>query len=297
MLLNNSEALLELAVGGTPQPQVFERAIPESNPFNHPDALRRFRVMSNMDELELALDSPWEKWSIFLHPAQSELVERDYNGPARVAGSAGTGKTIVALHRAVYLAKHDLDARVLLTTFSDSLANALHYKLTHLIGNQPRLGERLEVKSMNAIGLRLYKASGAKHVLTSDEHIRAVIDEKLSDLPEIKFSTDFIFAEWKQVVDAWQLTSWEAYRDVRRLGRKTRLSEQQRVSLWAIYQEVNKHLESSNLITMAGIFFALAEKYATQKNPPFDYTVIDEAQDSLFQCEMSLKRGVISNVK
>ena len=79
----------------------------------------------DVEELERALDYPWEKWTVFLHPAQRESVERDYGGPARVSGSAGTGKTIVALHRAVFLARANPDARVLLTTFSETLANAL----------------------------------------------------------------------------------------------------------------------------------------------------------------------------
>lgn len=92
-----------------------------------------------------------------LHPAQRELVEKDYSGPVRVSGSAGTGKTIVALHRAVYLARSNADARILLTTFSDTLANALQAKLLRLIGNEPRLGEQIEVHSMNSIGRRLYK--------------------------------------------------------------------------------------------------------------------------------------------
>jgi hypothetical protein len=60
------------------------------DPFNHPDAQRRFRVMNDVDELESALAYPWEKWTTFLHPAQRQWVERDYNGPARVSGSAGT---------------------------------------------------------------------------------------------------------------------------------------------------------------------------------------------------------------
>ena len=78
--------------------------------------------MNNVEELAAALDYPWDKWTIFLHPAQRELVERDFNGPARVAGSAGTGKTIVALHRAVHLARNNRESRVLLTTFSDTLS-------------------------------------------------------------------------------------------------------------------------------------------------------------------------------
>ena len=61
--------------------------------------------MTNVEELERALDFPWEKWTVFLHPEQRQWVERDYAGPARVSGSAGTGKTIVALHRAAHLAR------------------------------------------------------------------------------------------------------------------------------------------------------------------------------------------------
>ena len=88
-----------------------------TDPFAHPDAQRRFRVMKNVEELERALEYPWEKWTIFLHPSQRQLVEQDYSGPARVSGSAGTGKTIVALHRAIFLAQTNTEARVLLTTF------------------------------------------------------------------------------------------------------------------------------------------------------------------------------------
>lgn len=118
-----AEALLELAVGDTPTITTVDAG--DVDPFNHPDAQRRFRVMTNTDELERALDYPWEKWTIFLHPEQQQLVEKEYTGAARVSGSAGTGKTIVALHRAVFLTKTNSDVRVLLTTFSKPLANAL----------------------------------------------------------------------------------------------------------------------------------------------------------------------------
>ena len=151
-----AEALLELATGG--KPRVVQPATPVTNPFDHPDAQRRFRVMTNVEELQRALDFPWEKWTVFLHPEQRQWVERDYTGPARVSGSAGTGKTIVALHRAVHLARTHPEARVLLTTFSDTLANALHTKLKRLVGSEPRLAERIDVYSLNALGLRLYKS-------------------------------------------------------------------------------------------------------------------------------------------
>ena len=118
-----AEALLQLATGGAPARPA--PAVTGADPFAHPDAQRRFRVMADVEALERALEYPWEKWTVFLHPAQRQLVEREYRGPARVAGSAGTGKTIVALHRAVHLARTYLESRVLLATFSDALAAAL----------------------------------------------------------------------------------------------------------------------------------------------------------------------------
>ena len=164
-----AETLLELATGAIPQPvppvpipPLPELAVPTTKSFQHPDAQRRFRLIGSAEELEQALDYPWEKWTVFLHPAQRELVERDFNGPARVAGSAGTGKTIVAVHRAVYLARKYPESRLLLTTFSEPLSNALGTKLRHLIGNQPRLGERIEVHSLNAVGKRLYQRNIGK---------------------------------------------------------------------------------------------------------------------------------------
>ncbi|MDQ3003476.1 MAG: UvrD-helicase domain-containing protein [Fibrobacterota bacterium] len=113
---------------------------PFAHPFAHPDAQRRFRVLRNVEELEAAFANPWEKWILFLHPSQTELVEKEFTGPARASGSAGTGKTIVALHRAVSLARRHPDARVLLTTFSETLANALRTRLLRLLGSEPKLG-------------------------------------------------------------------------------------------------------------------------------------------------------------
>lgn len=162
-----AEALLELATGGMPQ---FARpADTVEDPFEHPDAQRRFRVMNNVEELQRALEFPWEKWTIFLHPEQQDLVEKRYSGPARISGSAGTGKTVVALHRAAYLTRSNPDVRVLLTTFSDALANSLRAKLRLLISNELRLGERLEVHSMDAIGRRLYESNPGKIELAPRE--------------------------------------------------------------------------------------------------------------------------------
>ena len=272
-----AEALLELATGG--KPRVMKPATPVTNPFDHPDAQRRFRVMTNVEELQRALDFPWEKWTIFLHPEQRQWVERDYTGPARVSGSAGTGKTIVALHRAVHLARTHPEARVLLTTFSDTLANALHTKLKRLVGSEPRLAERIDVHSLNALGLRLYKAHCGLVNLASREAMRDLLGEASKAVGGHKFSLHFLLTEWEQVVDAWHLETWESYRDVARLGRKTRLPEAQRAVLWSIFERVRDGLKEQKLTTHAGLFTALASALAKSKHPPFDFAVVDEAQD------------------
>jgi len=271
-----AEALLELATGGIPQ--ISPVAVPAGDPFEHPDALRRFRVMSDVDELARALEYPWDKWTVFLHPEQRRTVEGDYNGPARVSGSAGTGKTVVALHRAVYLAKTNPHSRVLLATFSETLASALKIKLRRLIHHQPHLGEQIEVYAMNAIAERLYRFNIAKPRLASKETIQGLLAQAAEKVSEHSFSPYFLITEWEQVVDAWQLDSWESYRDVTRLGRKTRLPESHRVALWSIFDQVQTALKEQDLITYPALFARLVQFYELNQSP-FNFIVVDESQD------------------
>ncbi len=272
-----AEALLCLATGTLPQ--ILPPAAAGTDPFAHPDAERRFRTMHNIEELERALEYPWEKWMVFLHPAQRQMVEKDYSGPARVSGSAGTGKTIVALHRAVYLSRNNPDARVLLTTFSDTLANALRIRMRRLISNTPRVGERLECIALNDIGLRLYSTNFGKIQIATAADILNFMKEASSEISGHKFPISFLITEWKDVVDAWQLNTWEEYRNAKRLGRKSRLPEKQRGILWSIFEKVRTKLQSKKLLTYAEIFTTLAAHFAKNKKLPFDYVVVDEAQD------------------
>lgn len=272
-----SEALLELATGS--EPKLAPVAPKGADPFAHPDAQRRFRVMADIDELKAALDFPWDKWTVFLHPAQRQLVERDYSGPARVSGSAGTGKTIVALHRAVFLAKSSPESRTLLATFSDTLANALHDRLRRLLSSEPKLAERMEVGALNAVAERLYAQQFGKVKLADPEALRTLIVKALADNPQSKMPPAFMASEWWEIVDANQLTTWESYRDVKRLGRKTRLSEKVRLNLWSVFEQVNQDLAAGRWITYAGMFSALAARFKKTGLAPFDFVVIDESQD------------------
>lgn len=276
-----AEAILELATGGAPRPlkpEALPSGVP-ADPFTHPDAQRRFRVVTSVAELEQALDAPWDKWAVFLHPEQRQLVTRDYSGPARVSGSAGTGKTVVAIHRAVHLARSSPDARILLATFSDPLAHALRANVKRLIGSEPRVAERLEVFAMRALGIRLHHAQLGPVRLASRADIEKLIQDAAATSEGHKFSASFLRDEWEHVVDAWQLGCWEAYRDVQRLGRRTRLPESSRSVLWKVFERVREGLKARGLLTESAMFQALADAQVGRSTPAYDAAVIDEAQD------------------
>jgi superfamily I DNA/RNA helicase/mRNA-degrading endonuclease RelE of RelBE toxin-antitoxin system len=271
------EALLKLAVGEKPEPTV--KSPVEADPFAHPDAQRRFRVLTNIEELRRALDYPWEKWAVFLHPDQRQYVERRYSGPARISGSAGTGKTVVALHRAVHLARSEPQARVLLTTFSKPLANALKVKLQCLAGNEPAVLARITVQSITGIAYDLYSSLFGQPNIASSSLIRALLTRAAAQVDGQRFSSPFLLGEWSQVVDAWQIENWEEYRDVSRLGRKRRIGGRQREMLWSIFEQLRAELVERRAVTWSGVFGRLAAYYAAIEKRPFDYAVIDEAQD------------------
>jgi mRNA-degrading endonuclease RelE of RelBE toxin-antitoxin system len=295
-----SEALLELATGGKPRragESILELALgapaeadrladsvamvrqATTQPFEHPDAQRRFRKIESLEELQRALEYPWDKWTIFLHPDQREWVQRDFAGPAKVAGSAGTGKTIVALHRAVHLARANPNGRVLLTTFSDSLAHALQVRTRRLLAGEPRLAERLDVATLLEVGRRLYKSHIGPVVTAEPAVVHALIQEAAAAAPGHRFGMPFLVSEWEQVVDPWQLDSWGAYRDVARLGRKTRLSEVQRKLLWTIFERVRAELAGRKVITEGQLFTSVASVVQSGRKVIYDYVVADEAQD------------------
>ena len=122
------------------------------------------------------------------------------------------------------------------------------------------------------------RTSGRRR-LPAREVVRELVKEAASAVGGHKFSLHFLLTEWEQVVDAWQLENWEAYRDVVRLGRKTRLPEAQRTVLWSIFERVRAGLKTRKLITHAELFTSLAAAISKNKNVVFDFAVVDEAQD------------------
>lgn len=276
-----AEALLQFATTGrlkTPELSFEPTTTPD--PYQHPDARRRFATIETADDLRAALDAPWDKWSVFLHPSQRTVVERVYAGPARVAGSAGTGKTVVAIHRAVRAVRSDPFARVLLATFSEPLAQHLESKLPVLIGADTALANRLTVTSFEGLGTELFQlAFGRKPRVASADQVDAALDEAASKAGLRGFSKRFLAVEWAQVVDARRVASADAYGTVPRLGRKTRLGSRQRQALWPVFAAAALNLQEQALLTWSGVFHSLADHYGAKANKPFSHVVVDEAQD------------------
>ena len=133
---------------------------------------------------------------------------------------------------------------------------------------------------MDAIGRRLYELNFGRAKVASREVVRAFLSEAARAVEGHKFSAQFLLTEWEQVVDAWQLESWESYRDVVRLGRKTRLQEAQRVVLWSIFERMRSALKARGLVTWPDMFSQVASKLRESAHSPFEFAVVDEAQDA-----------------
>ena len=272
-----AEAVMELWAGRMPAVPVQQPA--GSDPFAHPDSRRRFFPVTDSEELAQALTASWDKWTVFLHPDQRELVERCFSGPARVTGTAGTGKTVVAIHRAVHLARTHADARVLLTTFSDPLANLLRSKVRMLAAHEPRVLERIEIASLDSLAMKMYQAHRGLTNIAARTEIRLIMESIIGSSQPMPSPLPFVIGEWEHIVDAWQLEDWDAYRDVARLGRKTRLPEERRRALWQLFSELRTRLDAGGMQTVAGVYGTLTRLLRSGLASPFTHVVVDEAQD------------------
>lgn len=274
-----AEALLEYATSGRlPKPTPPLQALVDA--FAHPDAQRRFRVVEDHQELARALDAPWERWIVFLHPTQQGIVDRSFNGPARVTGSAGTGKTVVALHRAARLARASATARVLLTTFSQPLASALERRVLALAGGTDGIVPRITVATFRQVADDLYQlAFGRQATPATAGQIQEVLQQAAEAAGDTGYPLRFLLSEWRHVVDAWQIDSLDAYSRVPRLGRKNRMSARQRERLWPVFAAARASLSKLGLLTWSEIFARTAAHYAARADKPFNHIVVDEAQD------------------
>ncbi|MBX9858541.1 MAG: UvrD-helicase domain-containing protein [Sphingomonas sp.] len=208
------------------------------------------------------------------------MVERSFDGPARVSGSAGTGKTVVALHRAVRLARTDPARRILLATFSEPLARELVSKVKVLAPEAGGIVPRITVSDWANVADELFQLStGRRPRIVGADALAEIIANAAAEADVRGFSDRFLLSEWTNVVDAWGIDGLEAYAQVPRLGRRSPLGPKQRERLWSVFDRVRFALSSRGLFTRAAVYRQVAADYRVRTDKPFGAIIVDEAQD------------------
>jgi hypothetical protein len=285
------ERLLDLASGKpVPRPTPM-KGVTDATALLHPDAQRRFRVIDNQQELRQALDYPWDQWVVFLHPTQRSVVERVFNGPARVTGSAGTGKSVVALHRAAWLAKQNPKARILLTTFSKTLATRLSQNADILLGASAER-KQIEIEHLHKIARDLWvNKSGRPFVAITPKRLLALLEaaQAMADGGG-QFAAAFLRSEFETVVDTAGLSTWEEYKAAPRNNRGTPLGARQKLAIWRVFENLLQLMAKENLNTWNSLCNQTARLCSS---PIYDHTIADEVQD-FGPAELRLLRALVA---
>ncbi len=268
-----AERLMDVAAGEVvtpPEPVPVDQPAAAS-----PDTRRRFFLVEDAYDLHTVLEAPLERWIAFLHPSQRALVEWDYRGPAKVSGAAGTGKTVVAMHRARHLAREG--HRVLLTSFVTTLCQNLERNLKLFC--RPEELSRITVSTVHKQALAVVRGL--------DPRARPASHRDVADLLHTfgrrfasGFEAEFLRSEWESVVELQGIGSWPEYRAARRTGRGRPLSVRDRRTLWQVFEAVLENLRRRTLYTFSGLCrkaeLALEQGESTSR---FDAVVVDEVQD------------------
>jgi superfamily I DNA/RNA helicase len=246
----------------------------------HPDSRRRFVTIQSDEELTAILGAPLEKWRVFLHPSQDKLVSKAYNGPARVTGGAGTGKTVVAMHRARHLARSLCSAssdRILFTTYTANLAQTVGENLAHLCGPDKA---RIEVVHLHAWAGRFLRDQGRKFEVASPSELDTCWEGAIRNSGVRDFEPGFLRQEWEQVVQTNEIQVAADYFKVPRVGRGRTLSRPQRQKAWKVFEQYTEALLRLGKVEWGSVIQD-ARSLLELKNLtlPYKAVVVDEAQD------------------
>ena len=285
------EALFMLAAGFTLAEVLNEQerkaaAIPvDTNDFAKalecPDSQRRFHVVEDAKELAAILNAPLDQWRVFLHPSQKKIVEWNANGPVRVLGGAGTGKTVAAMHRARWLAQnfavgeHD---RILFTTFTKNLAEDILQNLRKICSVE--VLRKIEVINLDGWVANFLKKSGYDYKLLFNGIGSQQWKSALNQAPDSLNDAAFLRDEWEQVIQANSIRSFEDYLRVPRIGRGHRLSRLEKKSIWPVFEEYRAQLNAhglKELIDATRDARSLLERQGDVL--PYKAVLVDEAQD------------------
>lgn len=274
----------------------IDLAVPLSTPVVVADPLPQEhswdRALLTEEEIGTALlDSlmtrPVEEWMAFLHPSQAKVVRRSFNGPSRIRGSAGTGKTVVGLHRAAYLARADPEARVLVTTYVATLPSVLSQSLRQLA---PDVVDRVAFTNVHKFANSVLAARGVPHQVQP----RAVEDAfsaawaqvgRSGLLGSMGLPRRYWEDEVMVVLRGRGVTDFATYADLSRTGRKFRLGVDQRRAVWDLYLAYCTNLRGAGVTDYAGTILRAEDALrsapygSVPSEQPITSIIVDEAQD------------------
>lgn len=254
-----------------------------------------FWVAENEIELQKILEQPLAKWRVFLHPSQRKIVNRKWNGPVRVLGGAGTGKTVVAMHRAKWLARHlkNEHGKVLFTTFSENLAKDIDYALENLCSREEK--NKIEVKHIDAWVNEYLTGKGCQSKIVSNDDYemlglwsKALVKKSIAELPD-----SFYIEEWERIISPNRVKNSSEYMKVKRLGRGVKLNRQQRLDIWPVFEELISQMQLRSLITFDEAMFLALDFIKQETLFHYKHIIVDEAQDMGPQA-LSLLRGLVA---
>jgi hypothetical protein len=241
---------------------------------------RSFWVVDNEQELAEMLAAPLEKWRVFLHPSQRRLVERDWNGPVRVLGGAGTGKTVVAMHRAKWLAENSFTNphdRILFTTFTRNLAGDIRENLKKI--TPADVMKRIEVVNLDEWVWNFLKRNGYSFRMAVGKVTKDLWEKALS-LSLEGYQESFFREEWERVIQPQGIDTLREYLKCSRTGRGTRLTRKQRKEIWQVFEEYRRLLDEAGFREPADAMRDV--RHILESKPgilPYRAVVVDEAQD------------------
>ncbi|KIN89499.1 UvrD-helicase domain-containing protein [Thauera sp. SWB20] len=245
----------------------------------------RFVVVDDDEAMLAIMNAPLAQWRVFLHPTQNKLARGDRSGPVRVLGGAGTGKTVLAMHRAKWLAENRAlgGKKVLFTTFTRNLALDIEENLKTLCSADTM--SRIEVKNLDAWVGGFMRARKLEHRIVYDRKQDGALQAWQSALATKDATLDvpdsFYSDELEQVVLAQGLTTLDQYRTARRIGRGVILSRAKRDAVWPVFEEYRGQLASRKLKEVDDAYREIGEMIATEQGSELGYAaiVIDETQD------------------
>ncbi|BCG47907.1 Putative DNA helicase [Citrifermentans bremense] len=242
----------------------------------------RFYVVEGENDLQEILSAPLEQWRVFLHPTQRRLATRNFNGPSRILGGAGTGKTVLAMHRAKHLAGTlvGTEKKLLFTTFTTNLALDIEDGLKSICTDEQL--RHIEIINLDALVYRLLKAKRYEHEIAFDFEAKCqpLWEAVMVDFdPSLGVSSNYVREEFEQVVLAQGLTTRDAYREAPRKGRGSILSRQKRDALWEIFENYRLQLSTKGLKEPDDAYRDACTLLSDEESAPYAHAVIDETQD------------------